>query len=44
LSEEVPELIALILKRLANKCNPYEIINLIRPVFDDDTEVRNIFI
>lgn len=39
LSEEEPHTIASILKKVSNKCNPYEIIEKIKAVFEEDTEV-----
>lgn len=40
LGEDEPELKTMIIKKLANKINPYELMEKIRSVFDEDTEVR----
>jgi RNA-binding protein 25 len=42
LSEEEPTLISMILKKVANKTSPYEIIDKIKVVFEEDTEVNKI--
>jgi hypothetical protein len=39
LGEDEPNLIAYILKRLANKASPQEIMEKIKVVFEEDTEV-----
>ncbi len=39
LSEEEPTLISMILKKVANKSSPYEIIEKIKVIFEEDTEV-----
>ncbi len=39
LSEEEPSLIALLLKMITNKCTPYEIMEKIKVIFEEDTEV-----
>jgi PWI domain len=39
LSEEEPLLISMILKKVSNKASPYEIIEKIKVVFEEETEV-----
>jgi RNA-binding protein 25 len=43
LGEDEPELRAIIIKKLANKTNPYELMEKIRSVFEEDTEVKFYF-
>jgi hypothetical protein len=40
LGDDVPDLVSLILKRLANKASPLDIMEKISNVFEEETEVR----